>query len=70
MVSLRPSADDEWDNLPHVTMARNTPWSPHRYDSIEYMDDIAGPELRGLEDLPIIANQGVLRIEDFWVTIA
>ena len=48
-LQLRPFTDDEWNNLPHVTMTRNVPWSPHRYDSIERMNNIAGPELSGLE---------------------
>ena len=40
-------------------MTRNTPWSPHRYDSIERMNDIAGPELNGLEHYLIAATRAL-----------
>ena len=56
---LLPFTDDEWDNLPHVTMTHNTPWSPHRYESMEYMDGLTGPELRGFEDYPIAATMAL-----------
>ena len=57
---LCPFTDDEWDNLPHVTMTHNdTPWSTRRYNSIYYMDDIAVPELRGLDDYPIAATRAL-----------
>ena len=40
-------------------MTRNVPWSPHRYDSIEHMNALAGPELRGLEHYPIAATKAL-----------
>ena len=40
-------------------MTRNVPWSPHRYDSIERMNDIAGPELSGLKHYPIAATKAL-----------
>ena len=42
-----------------ITMTRNTPWSPHRYDSIERMNDVAGPELNGLEHYPIATTRAL-----------
>ena len=40
-------------------MNPNVPWLPHRYDSIERMRIIAGPELNGLEHYPIAATKAL-----------
>jgi hypothetical protein len=31
-MNIRPYTDDEWDNLPHVTMTRDTVWDASVFD--------------------------------------
>ena len=52
-LAIRPVRDDEWDNLPHTYLTKDTPWDPSQFDHAitpQWYDSLPGKPQMG--DLP------------------